>query len=138
MPSLLDIAPPEIGAKEVEIRGTKLMVRGIPAIDWAHLYARFPEMRQAVSGRGGGENADRPRLILAQCALIAAGTGHIGNPDIERAAMMNITVEEQTMLVEEIVRLSNPGDVFSPLLDGEPPQPNGADRDHSIRAPVTN
>jgi hypothetical protein len=138
MPSLLDIAPPEIAGKEVDIRGTKLPIAGIAAIDWAKLYARFPELRAVVSGREtpGEDNARNVQMMLAQCALIAAGTGHPGDAEVERAAMVQITREEQAMLAEEIIRLSNPGDVFSPLLDG-PPAANGVDRGHSIRAPAT-
>ena len=124
MPSLLDIAPPEIAGKTVEIRGVVLTLRGIAAIDWAQLYARFPELRAIVAGRGDVEGADRTRMMQAQCALIAAGTGHAGSPAVEKAAMTNINSEEQTMLIQEIIALSNPGDVFSPLFDeGSPPDP---------------
>ena len=137
MPSLLDIAPPEIGAKEVDIRGTRIVVQGIAAIDWARIYARFPEFRAVIGGRGNpGEDIDRGQMMLAQCAVIAAGTGHLGDPDIERAAMVNISRNEQTMLIKEIIRLSNPGDVFSPFLNAAP-APNGVDHNPSTRAPAT-
>lgn len=124
MPSLLDIAPPELAGKEVTVRGVSLPLRGIPAIEWAHLYARFPELRRIVSGRSDG--AEPPaRMLLAQAALIAAGTGHPGSEEVERAAMMNLTGEEQRGLVEEIVRLSMPGNVFGPLLDEGPAEAGG-------------
>lgn len=113
--SLLDIAPPEIAGKDVEIRGVKLALRGVAAIDWARLYARFPELRDLVAGQDA--SLTRLRLLAAQCALIAAGTGHLGNADVERAAMLNLTADEQAVLVEDIIRLSNPGDVYSPLFD---------------------
>lgn len=115
MLSLLDIAPPEIAGKDVEIRGVKLTLRGVAAIDWARLYARFPELRTLVSG--GDTDMTKLRLLAAQCAVIAAGVGHLGNADIERAALTNLSAEEQNELVADIIRLSNPGDVYSPLLD---------------------
>jgi len=115
MPSLLDIAPPDIGAKEVEIRGTVLRVRGVAAVDWAALYARFPELRIMVGG--GSEDIDRLRAMMAQSALIAAGTGKPGDADEERAAMSNLSADERQSLIEDIIRLSLPGDVFAPLLD---------------------
>ena len=124
MPSLLDIAPPEIGAKEIEIRGTVLRVRGIAAVDWASLYARFPELRAMVGG--GSEDIDRLRAMMAQSALIAAGTGQPGDADVERAAMSNLSADERQSLIEDIIRLSLPGDVFSPLLDAAT-LPNGHD-----------
>jgi len=123
MPSLVDIAPPEIGAKEVEIRGKVLRVRGIAAVDWAALYARFPELRIMVGG--GSDDIDRLRAMMAQSALIAAGTGDPGDPDAERAAMSNLSAEERQSLIEDIIRLSLPGDVFGPLLDAG--LPNGHD-----------
>jgi hypothetical protein len=124
MPSLLDIAPPDIGAKEVEIRGITLRVRGIAAVDWAALYARFPELRIMVGG--GSEDIDRIRAMAAQSALIAAGTGKPGDADVERAAMCNLSTDERQSLIEDIIRLSLPGDVFAPLLDAAT-LPNGHD-----------
>jgi len=140
MPSLLDIAPPDIGAKDVDIRGTVLRVRGIAAIDWAILYARFPELRIMVGG--GSEDIDRLRAMMAQSALIAAGTGKPGEADVERAAMTNLSADERQSLIEDIIRLSLPRDVFVPLLDAGPgpsrawTEPNGHDAQHGA-APAT-
>jgi hypothetical protein len=116
MLSLLDVAPPEVVVTEIDIRGVKLPLRGVRAADWATLYARFPELREIVAGRDGG-NMDRLRAIAAESALIAAGTGKTGNADIERAAMTNLTMEERRSLIDEIIKISLPGDVFGPLLD---------------------
>lgn len=128
MPSLLDIAPPEISAVEVDIRGTKLRVAGIAALEWAMLYGRFPELRRLVLG-DVVEGGDRLRFLAAQSAVIAAGTGHPGDADIERASMTVLTFDERQELFEEILRVSLPGDVLSPLLDGSPPAgANGAGR----------
>jgi len=133
MPSLLDIAPPDIGAKDVDIRGTVLRVRGIAAIDWAILYARFPELRIMVGG--GSEDIDRLRAMMAQSALIAAGTGKPNDADVERAAMTNLSADERQSLIEDIIRLSLPGDVFAPLLDAAT-LPNGHDAQRGA-APAT-
>lgn len=120
MPSLLDIAPPELTAEEVDIRRgeklTKLKVGGVPNDGWAALYARFPAMRALVAGRT--EEAPAPELFAAQAALIAAGLGSLGNPEIERGIMDRLTADEQISIVNTIVRLSMPGHVFGPLLNG--------------------
>lgn len=120
MPSVLDIAPPELTAEEVEIRRgdeiTKLKVGGIPNDGWAALYARFPAMRALVAGRA--EETPPPELFAAQAALIAAGLGSLGNPEIERGVMHRLTADEQNSIVQTIVRLSMPGHVFGPLLGG--------------------
>lgn len=116
MPSLLDIAPPELSAETVDIRGTTLTVCGIAADGWATLYSRFPVLRAIMAGRSiEGAALD---VLRAQSALIAAGTGAPGNADVERAAMVNLTEDDQKMLVETIRRLSLPGHVYGPLLDG--------------------
>jgi hypothetical protein len=135
MPSLLDIAPPEISAVEIDIRGTVLRVSGIAAIDWAVLYGRFPELRKLMIGEAD-ESMPRLRFLAAQSAVIAAGTGHPGDADIERASMAVLTFEERQTLFDEIVKLSLPGDVLSPLLDGSlAAGANGAAR--STAAPAT-
>lgn len=117
MPSLLDIAPPELSAETVEIRGTKLSVGGIAADGWAALYSRFPVLRALVTGR----TADLPleELIRGQAALIAAGLGSAGDPEIEGAVMDLLTVDDQRQIVETVVRLSMPGHYLRPLLDGQ-------------------
>jgi len=125
MPSLLDIAPPEISAVEIDIRGTVLRVAGIAAIDWAMLYGRFPELRKLMIGEAD-EDMPRLRFLAAQSAVIAAGTGHPGDAEIERASMKVLTFDERQQLFDEVVRLSLPGDVLSPLLDGSPPAAVGA------------
>jgi hypothetical protein len=87
MPSLVDIAPPELTAEEVEIRGTKLKVQGISGEGWMTLYARHPVMRALVArGRdirlAGG--TDRCRARPARRREHRA-PGH-GPPDDGRAA----------------------------------------------------
>jgi hypothetical protein len=129
MPSILDIAPPELSAKEVEIRGVKFTLCGIPAIDWATLYARFPVLRAVAAGVTDGVTASPVIVHAMNAAVIAAGVGQLGNPDVERVASANLTRDEMESLVSEVFRLSAPGAMLGPLLDGEPyssaPLPNG-------------
>jgi len=120
MPSLLDIAPPELSAEEIDIRGTKLRVSGIVAEDWAALYARFPTLRLIVSGRSG-DTVSPVELLGAQAGLIAAGLGQIGNAEIEHAVVERLGAEDQKAIVEAIMRLSMPGHIFSPLLGAGAP-----------------
>lgn len=120
MPSLLDVAPPEIAAQEFPVRGVKLQLRGVIAADWAVLYGRFPDLRRVVTGKVDGTESP-VQMVAAQAALIAAGLGQLGDPDIERSAMSNLTGDEQRGITETILRLSLPGDVFSPLLDAAAP-----------------
>jgi len=136
MPSLLDIAPPEISAVEIDIRGTVLRVAGIAAIDWAVLYGRFPELRKIMLGEESSEGRDRLRFLAAQSAVIAAGTGHPGDADIERASLTVLTFDERQQLFDQVISLSLPGDVLSPLLDASlaAPAANGAGRATRVSA----
>src|SRR5438105_4445478 len=47
---LLDIAPPEVTKEEVDIRGTKLVLRGITNPEMARLYKRFPVFARQIAG----------------------------------------------------------------------------------------
>lgn len=131
MPSLLDIAPPEITAEEVDIRGTKLRVQGIGADEWARLYARFPDLRAFIAG----ERESMPALsrVQSQAAVIAAGVGSPGDPEMERAVMERLSNDDQGRIVDVINRLSMPGHIFGPLLNGAAP----ADPAPSTEAPAT-
>lgn len=131
MPSILDVAPPELSAETKVIRGTPLNLQGIPGDQWALLYSRFPAMRLLVVG--GEPSADQNiELLKAQLALIAAGMGQLGNDDIERAVLERLTPDERQDLTQTIMRLSV-GRNLSPLLDGAAA---GAD-DRSTAAPAT-
>lgn len=128
MPSLLDIAPPEITAETVDIRGTALKVSAIDNEGWMRLHARFPELRSLVSGRPGDMS---PAVVLKMnAALIAAGLGKADDAEIEHAALDRLSIVDQSQIVEVIVRLSMPGHVFGPLL-------NGVERHPELAAPPT-
>ena len=115
MPSLLDIAPPDLMAEEVEIRGTKLKVQGVTGEGWMLLYARHLVLRQLVSGRI--DDLPPAETFAAQVALVAAGLGQIGDEDTERLVMDRLTRAELGLLTEAVIRLSMPGHLFGPLLD---------------------
>jgi len=115
MPSLLDIAPPELSAETIDIRGTSLKVCGIGADAWAVLYSRHPDLRAIVTGRT--EGLSPISMFAAQAALIAAGLGSLGDVEIERAVMSRLTADEAGTIAAMIVRLSMPGHVFAPLLE---------------------
>src|SRR3954463_1004447 len=119
MPSILDIAPPEIAAREFDIRGTKLKISGVPAIDWATLYARYPHLRQVLVGRLAEADVPMTKRFRAQAAMIAAGLGKLGDPKVERAVMANLTMEEQIELASEVLKISQPGEYLVPLLEAE-------------------
>lgn len=119
MNSLLDIAPPEITAKEIEIRGTKFNIRGISAKEWAVLYARFPELKKAVSGEAVPAQTSVIRALGMWGAVIAAGCGKAGDAAIEQAAVTNLSDDEQRDVFGEIVAISHKGAVFGPLLERE-------------------
>lgn len=107
MPGLLDIAP---AVETVEIRGTKVEVYGVSVKGIAYLLQRFPELRAMLSGRE--VNADRLIEIGgdAVAAIIAAGTGYLGNEQAEAVAG-SLSLDEQADLLAAIVKLTMPGGV---------------------------
>lgn len=50
MLGVLDIAPAEIAAERIDIRGTEIEVRGLRNREWAGLMRRFPELRKQAAG----------------------------------------------------------------------------------------
>lgn len=121
MPSLLDIAPPEATKREVEIYGGQTVtIRGVTAEVWANLYRRYPLLAQFVQGQipAKMEAADAMNTQAALAALIAAAAGSPDNPEAERRAHTWFTIGEQLKIVEQIVEISMPGEVFGPLVNG--------------------
>lgn len=117
MPSLLDIAAPQINRRQVDIRGTMVDVQGITGEVWAELYGKFPALKTIVQG-GSAEGVDRAQGVIATAAMIAAGTGHHGDT-AHVAAAVRLSGEEQQKLLQVIIEISYPGEIFIPLVGGE-------------------
>lgn len=118
MPSLLDVAPPEILRKTVDIRGTPVDVQGIPGVVWQELYAKYPTLGKIVQTGSADGVTNQAEGILATAAVIAAGTGHHGEV-AHQAAAARLSSEEQAKLLEACMQLSYPAEIFLPLAGPE-------------------
>lgn len=120
--TIFDIAPPEIGSDELDIRGTKIKVRGIGADDWVVLYKRYPELvRGAAMGLSAVADANSSPVdaLRMEAAICAAGFGHLDDEKTELAVINNLSREERQLVMMTAINLSRPGDAFGPLLDGD-------------------
>lgn len=108
MPSLLDIAPPEIAAERVNIRGSELEVRGIRNREWAALLRRFPELRKQAAGITVPEEDMAVASIEIMPAVIAAGLGNTGDEKTEALIAERLSDAEQAEVFGVIMRLTNP------------------------------
>lgn len=122
MPSLLDIAPPEIAAERIDIRGTELEVRGIRNREWALLLRRFPELRKQAAGLTIPEEDMAVASIEIMPAVIAAGLGNTGDEKTETLIAERLTDAEQAEVFGAIMRLTNPP---SPLAESPAPAGRG-------------
>lgn len=106
MPGLLDIAS---APARVEVRGTQIDVFGVSAEGIAYLMSNFPEIKAMVSGKE--VNLDAATLATkaprALAAIIAAGTGQVGNAQAEAVAA-SLAVDEQAELLARILELTFP------------------------------
>jgi hypothetical protein len=141
--SLLDIAPPEVTTEEVDIRGTKLVVRGVSNLEYAALLKRFPVLAKSVAGDtrrltllakeklSAGEALELARLIQepedemfagmeSAPALIAAGLGHPGDAAYEAGVMERLSDAERDQILAVIMRLTVPpkAEDVGPLAPG--------------------
>lgn len=112
MTSLVDLGPLE---KNVTIRGKSIAVRGVNAHDIFGLLQDYPELRLVIAGkRTEGDLA----LSLIQGipgsigSIIAAATGHGGEPE-HIAAAQRLTIGEQTELLVAAIELTFPQGVSS-------------------------
>lgn len=112
MTSLLDIAPAcqlvKIGEGEVECYG-------ISAKGLVSLMTRFPDLRRMMTGVEVTTEALLALAPEAVAAVIAAGTGHVDEPDHEAAAE-RLSIDIQADLLEAILRITMPGGA-RPLAD---------------------
>lgn len=121
---LEDVAPPSILTEEVDIRGTKLAVRGVSGEDWIKLYQRYPDLKvlvaaddtQAASVNSG---ISRVQSFKAQTSVIAASLGRLDDDKVEALILEKLNKEDRDKIMEVALRLSLPGDVFRPLLEDE-------------------
>lgn len=105
MAGLLDIAA---APASVEVRGINVEVFGISAKGLAYLM-RFPEIKAMLSGKEISLDAETlaTRAPEALAAILACGTGQVGNPKAEAAAA-SLTIDEQAVLLTEILSLTFP------------------------------
>jgi hypothetical protein len=115
MASLLDITNT---ARTVPIQGQDVAVYGLSGEAIAALMVRFPEIGKALAA-GGSSALSRealgkmaPELIGA---ILAAGTGHVGERNHEEAAR-RLAVGDQAELFDEVLRLTFPRGL-GPLLE---------------------
>src|SRR5688572_21690040 len=114
MPGLLDIAPPEIAAERINVRGTELEVRGIRNREWALLLRRFPELRKQAAGIAVSEEDMAVASIEIMPVVIAAGLGSAGDAKTETLIAERLTDAEQAEVFSVVMRLTNPP---SPLAE---------------------
>lgn len=105
MAGLLDIAS---APASVEIRGTKVEVYGISAAGLAYLM-KFPEIKAMLSGKEISLDVDTlaTKAPQALAAILACGTGQVGNAKAEAVAA-SLTVDEQAGLLAEILSQTFP------------------------------
>lgn len=105
MPSLLDIAPPEIATEKVPIEraGTEVEVRGLSAFELARMTKRFPDWARQQQGiEIPVENVIAMNVEIA-IAVAAAGLG-VDDAEVEK----RLTPDEVTRVVEAVMRLTMP------------------------------
>lgn len=115
--SLLDIVPAEASKETVTIRGQSIDVFGISLAGCVKLLKRFPDMASVLIGQVGEIPPERMVALvpMAATAIIAAGLGHIDEPEYENAAE-RLGVEEQIDLFAAIMRLTIPSGA-GPFVD---------------------
>lgn len=104
MASLLEVANVP---RQIEVHGIKVDVTGISGEGVASIMARFPEVGKMFSGVMPDSKALMTMAPEALAAFIAAGTGHPGDKEHEKAAAV-LDVSSQLDLVDEIMRLTFP------------------------------
>ncbi len=129
MPSLLDIAPPELSDAGITVGGVPKLAHGLRALTYAQLLRRFPGMALAAAGREIADEERVPMMLEAAPALIAAAMGHPGDAGLEAEIAAELSVEEATSAFVKILDLTFPTGKATP----GPLAGNGADG--STKAP---
>ncbi len=115
--SLLDLAGAAAPAT-VSVRGFDVAVTGIPAVAIARFLRDVPALAEALKTRSF-EGLDLGSLLVTAPEtvemLIAAGTGHYGNPEHEAFAN-TMSITEQTDMLEAILKQTFPGGI-GPFVD---------------------
>lgn len=110
MGDIFDIAPPELLAEVVDIRGTQLEIRGLSEREWVRLLRRFPQLRnrsakpEPASVESGDDQALANLDILAP--VIAAGLGKIADNETEAEIAKRLTFVEQMNVFNAVIRLT--------------------------------
>lgn len=141
---LADIAPAEVVARQIEIRGETLTVRGVKNKEWVVLLERFPEVAKLLNG----QNMSMMEIYSSAVdgvipAIIATGLGNCGDQNTETLIADRLSEAEQFALFEVVMEMGaaeteearkkiNPLR-RSPQTGGQQPQPlpvapNGEDR----------
>lgn len=105
MPGLLDLVP---SVESVTLCNQKIPVSGVTLAGIALLIARFPELRDLLSGKSLDANALIARVPDAVAAIIAAGIGFAGDEKQEAVAAA-LPMGAQVDLIEAIIRATLPG-----------------------------
>lgn len=115
--SLADIAPPDVANKIIELErvGKALKVYGLSGRDIARLITRFPQFRKMAQQKTapGEEQLMEVGVDLAP-AIIAMGLKSYDD-ETEKLVGENLTEEEQALLINGIMELTNP-----PVVKGKP------------------
>jgi hypothetical protein len=112
MATLLDIAPL---IRNIEIRGVKLIVRGISAEGVVYLFTRFPILRMMMTGKEIEGMTIETFIVMAPeavSAVIAVGLGYVGKNVEEQeqaeAIAAAFSIDEQIHALTEIMEVTLP------------------------------
>lgn len=129
MPSVLDIAPPELTCEELSITRQKggepvvtlLELRGVKMREMVGLITRFPALAKRMSGVDTPDSEMLAEGLDLMPAVIAAGLGRVGEKDVEEAISNNLTDQEQQQAFAIVMRLTAPapGTTPAPLSNGQ-------------------
>lgn len=129
--SIQDIAPPELATELVLLPrvNAEIEVRGITSKDLLALGKRYPMLIKQVTGAAIAVEERFVTNLEVVPALVAAGLGKVGDKDVEKLVQQNLTDEERMMLLQAIMRLTNPepeSEAAGPFVAAAAAAANGA------------